>query len=315
MIKLLNEIQVGDNFEIYVLIRSMEVRMTRAGKKYQAFVFQDRTATINGNLWDTSDKTIRDFTPGVVVHMVGRKELYQGMPQVNQISLRLATDSEAFQPELYTEKPPMRPTELEEEIQRKLFEIKQASWHRIVRFLLNKYKDVFYTYPAAKSNHHAFETGLAYHTLMMLRLAESIVKLYPELNASLLYAGVILHDLGKVVELAGGSIGTEYTLAGNLLGHIVIVDEEIVKAAVELEIDSSIEEMILLRHMILSHHGQLEWGSPMRPKVIEAEVLHCIDNLDASIQMMSSALQQVSPGESTPRVFGLDNRNFYRPNE
>ena len=98
----------------------------------------------------------------------------------------------------------------------------------------------------------------------MLRLGKAIVKEYPELNASLLYAGIILHDLGKVIELTG-PMTTEYTLAGNLVGHLVLVDEEITQACMALKFDDKEEDIVVLRHMVLAHHGLLEYGSPVRP--------------------------------------------------
>lgn len=112
----------------------------------------------------------------------------------------------------------------------------------------------------------------------MLDLAKAISNLYPSLDKDLLYAGVILHDLGKVIELSG-AISTTYTLEGNLLGHISIMVNEIGKAADELQIDA--EEVLILQHIVLSHHGKAEWGSPKPPLVKEAEILHYIDNLDA----------------------------------
>lgn len=203
---------------------------------------------------------------------------------------------------------------IEEEINNTFFEITNPKWNRIVRYLLNKYHDSFFSFPAAKKNHHAFSGGLAFHTVSMLRLAKAIAKEYDVLNESLLYAGVLLHDLGKVKELSG-PIATKYTLEGNMIGHIVIVDEEIVKACEILQIDYNSEEVILLRHMILSHHGLLEYGSPVRPHIMEAEVLHQIDQLDASIQMMKSSLSHTESGEFSERIFGLDGRNFYKPKE
>jgi len=311
-IKKLAEIQNDENFETYVLIKSMNVRTTRLGKQYQIFTFQDQTSEISGNLWESNERTVKDFLPGTVVYMLGRKELYQGIPQVNQIKLRLASVEEGNDPESYREQPPMKKEALEAELNQFIFEIKNANMQRTVRFLVNKYHNSFLMYPAAKSNHHTFETGLAFHTLTMLKLAKAVADLYTDINVSLLYSGIVLHDLGKVVELTG-TVGTEYTLAGNLLGHIAIIDEDIVKACVELEIDDYEEDILLLRHVVLAHHGLLEFGSPVRPKIIEAEVLHFIDKLDASMQMMSSALKQVSPGEKTPRIFAMDNRNFYKP--
>jgi 3'-5' exoribonuclease len=311
-VKKIKEIGIDEQFETFVLIKSADVRTARNGKQYQAFTFRDDSGEIDGKLWDANEKSIRDFIPGKVVYMRGKKELYQGMPQVNQISLRLATAEEPSDPELYKEQPPVAKKVLVEEINQTIFEITNAHWNRIVRFLMTKYQDKFFEYPAAKSNHHAFETGLAFHTVSMLRLAKSMVSEYPQLNGSLLYAGVILHDLAKVIELTG-PVGTEYTLAGNLVGHIALIDEEITKAALQLKIDDTDEDMILLRHMVLAHHGLLEYGSPVRPKIMEAEMLHHIDNIDATMQMLTTALAQVGPGEYTPRVFGLDNRNFYKP--
>ena len=117
-----------------------------------------------------------------------------------------------------------------------IFKIENPVWQRVVRALYSKYDKEFYSYPAAKTNHHAFETGLAYHTATMVRLAESISQVYPQLNQSLLYAGIMLHDLAKVLELSGPE-NTEYTVRGNLIGHIALIDEEITKVLQELKID------------------------------------------------------------------------------
>jgi Predicted HD-superfamily hydrolase len=221
---------------------------------------------------------------------------------------------EPGEPTLYMERAPMKKEAMEEEINKTLFEITNPNWNRIVRFLLNKYQKEFFDFPAAKRNHHAFASGLAYHTVSMLRLGKAIVGEYPELNSSLLYAGIILHDLGKVLELSG-PMSTEYTLAGNLVGHLVLVDEEIVKACIALKFDENKEDIVVLRHMVLSHHGLLEYGSPVRPRIMEAEILHQIDNLDASMQMMLTSIRQTTPGEYSDRIFGMDNRSFYVPKE
>lgn len=148
----------------------------------------------------------------------------------------------------------------------------------------------------------------------MLRIGKSLIKEYPEINAPLLYAGIILHDLGKVIELTG-PMTTEYTLAGNLVGHLVLVDEEITQACIALKFDDKQEDIVVLRHMVLAHHGLLEYGSPVRPRIMEAEILHQIDNIDASMQMMLSSIRLTEPGEYTERIFGMDNRSFYVPKD
>lgn len=312
MMKRLRDIAVDEVFEMFVLVKQADVRIAKNEKKFIAFTFQDKSGTIDGKFWDASEEEIERFTSGKVVLLNGKRETYQGKPQVKIIRLRLANESEPTDPSLYMESSPEKTEEMMEEINATLFTIENANWQRIVRYLFNKYNKEFFAYPAAKTNHHAFSGGLAYHTISMLRIGKHLCSQYSVLNPSLLYAGILLHDLGKVIELSG-PIATEYTLAGNLLGHIVLVDEEITKACEVLKIDNQCEDVVVLKHMILSHHGLMEYGSPVRPQIMEAEVLHQIDNIDASIQMMTGALKQIQPGEFTERIFGLDNRRFYLP--
>lgn len=310
--KKLRALNLDETFELFVLIKAADVRVAKNGKKFIAFTFQDTSGTIEGKYWDASDEEIGRFIAGKVVLLNGKRETYQGRPQVKIFHLRLAQPEEPHDPASFMERAPMKKEEMMEEINQTLFDIHQAHWQRIVRYILNQHQQAFYDYPAAKRHHHAFSGGLAYHTLSMLRIAKTICAIYPEVNASLLYSGVLLHDIGKVLELSG-AISTEYTLAGNLLGHITLVEEEITKACQALKIDDQAEDVLVLKHLVLAHHGLLEYGSPVRPKIMEAEILHQIDNLDASMQMMLTALRQVNPGEYTERIFGLDNRNFYLP--
>src|SRR5699024_11324730 len=130
---------------------------------------------------------------------------------------------------------------------------------RIVRAIVKKYEEPLLLYPAAAKNHHEYVSGLAHQIVSMLAIARELVKLYPELNKDLLYAGIILHDLGKVKELSG-LVTTSYTLQGKLIGHIPLMVEEIGQIANELNIEG--EEVIILQHLVLSHHGKAEWGSP-----------------------------------------------------
>lgn len=310
----LRELAVDDTFELFVLIKNADVRLAKNGKKFIAFTFQDTSGMIDGKYWDASEEEIQRYTAGRVVLLNGKREVYQGNPQVKILHMRLARPEEPSDPTLYMERAPLKREEMTEEINQTIFEITNAHWNRIVRYLMNKYQKEFFEFPAAKKNHHAFAGGLAYHTVSMLRLGKAICREYNELNASLLYAGIILHDLGKVTELSG-AMTTEYTLAGNLIGHLVMVDEEITKACLALKIDDQEEDVVILRHMVLSHHGLLEYGSPVRPRIMEAEVLHQIDNMDASIQMMLGSIRLTEPGNYTDRIFGMDNRSFYVPKD
>lgn len=300
-------------FEGFYLIKKAEVRKTRAGKDFIAFTFQDDTGEISGNMWDAQTYNVEEFVAGKIVHMKGRREVYNGTPQVNQITLRNIKDGEPNDPRDFKEKPPINVDNVREYMEQMLFKIENATWQHVVRALYRKYNKEFFTYPAAKTNHHAFESGLAYHTATMVRLADSIGDIYPELNKSLMFAGIMLHDLAKVIELSGPD-NTEYTIRGNLIGHISLIDEELTKILAELNIDDTKEEVTVLRHVILSHHGQLEYGSPVRPRIMEAEIIHMIDNIDANMMMMTTALNRVNEGEMTNRIFAMDNRSFYKPN-
>lgn len=308
----INQMKKDELFEGFYLIKKAELRKTRAGKDFLAMTFQDDSGEISGNLWDAQSHNVETFTAGKVVHMEGRREVYNNTPQVNQIKLRLPEDGEPNDPADFKEKPPVNVADVKEYLEQMVFKIENATWQRIVRALYRKYHQEFFTYPAAKTNHHAFESGLAYHTATMVRLADGIGDIYPELNKSLLFAGIMLHDLAKVIELSGPD-NTEYTVRGNLIGHIALIDEEITKVITELNIDDTREEVTVLRHVVLSHHGLLEYGSPVRPKIMEAEIIHMIDNIDAEMMMMTTALSRIGEGEMTARLFALDNRSFYKP--
>ncbi|MET3559027.1 3'-5' exoribonuclease [Streptococcus rupicaprae] len=309
----INQMKKDEPFEGFYLIKTAELRQTRAGKDYLAFTFQDETGTIEGKLWDAQPYNVAEFTAGKVVFMRGMREVYNNTPQVNQISLRLPKAGEPTDPGEFKEKPPVDISNTKDYLQQMIFRIENATWQRLVRSLYAKYEREFYSYPAAKTNHHAFYAGLSYHTATMVRLADAIGDIYPQLNKSLLFAGIMLHDLAKVIELSGPD-DTSYTVRGNLIGHIALIDEEITKALIELGIDDTKEEVTVLRHVILSHHGLLEYGSPVRPQIMEAEILHMIDNIDAEMMMMITALDKIAPGEMTNRLFAMDHRSFYKPN-
>lgn len=312
--KQLLDYAVDDAVDLYVLLKSADVRTAKNGKPYIAMVFEDRSGEISGKYWDASPSDIENFVAGRVVHLQGRREKYQTHPQIKIFHLQVAPSETGLTAGDFIERAPMTREAMEDYINQTIFEIEQPTWQRLVRKLLTQYRDQFFTYPAAKSNHHAFQGGLAFHTISILKLAHHVVDQYPDLNRSLLYAGAILHDLGKTIELSGPK-ATTYTLAGNLVGHIVLLDGELVRACDPLKLDPQAEDVLLLRHMVLSHHGLLEYGSPVRPALREAEVLHQLDELDASIMMLDTVVDHTAPGEFSERVFALDGRRFYRPTQ
>lgn len=307
----INHYGIGDSIDTYMYIKSSTKALASNGKPFLTLILSDKTGEIEAKLWDVSEENEKTFSGERTVKVQGDIQNYRGRHQLKIRNIRVTTEADGITPADLIQTAPISQEEMMDKITQFIFEMRNPNIQRITRHLLKKYQKDFLTFPAATKNHHEFYSGLAYHVVSMLDLASAIVKLYPKLDKDLLYAGVILHDLGKVFELSG-PVSTVYTAEGNLLGHITIMVNEIGKAADELSIKA--EEIMILQHLVLAHHGKAEWGSPKPPMVKEAEVLHYIDNLDAKINMMDRALEKVKPGEFTERVFALENRSFYKPN-
>ncbi|MCP8968203.1 3'-5' exoribonuclease YhaM [Ectobacillus ponti] len=308
--KKIMQYEVGEQVEVYLLIKSASRGTASNGKPFLTLMLQDQSGEIEAKLWDVSKEDEGNYIAEKIVRVVGDILNYKGRIQLRIKQIRLAQAHEVPDIAEFVEKAPVPKEAMMEKVTQYIFEMRNPNIQRITRHLLKKHQTAFYEYPAATKNHHEFASGLAYHVVSMLDLAKAIAGLYPSLDQDLLYAGVILHDLGKVIELSG-PISTSYTVEGNLLGHISIMVSEISKAAEELDIHG--EEVVVLQHIVLSHHGKLEWGSPKPPMIREAEVLHHIDNLDAKMNMLDRVLSRTKPGEYTDRVFALDNRMFYKP--
>lgn len=310
MAKELLQHDVGEQVDLFLLIKSATKGIASNGKPFLTLILQDRSGDIEAKLWDTSDEQVKIYQPETIIRVAGEVHNYRGRMQLKIRQVRPASPQDGIRVSDLLETAPIGKDEISSKVTQYIFEMKNPNIQRVTRHLLKKYLDRFLEYPAATKNHHEFVSGLGYHVVSMLDLARSISELYPSLDRDLLYSGIILHDLGKVIELSG-PVSASYTVEGNLLGHITIIVNEIAKAAEELGIHG--EEIVVLQHLVLSHHGKLEWGSPKQPMIKEAEILHLIDNLDAKMNMLDRAMKRVKPGEFSERIFALDNRSFYKP--
>lgn len=300
----------SDSVENFFLIHRATQGVTAQGKDYMTLYLQDKSGDIEAKLWTVTKDDMKILKPEIIVWVKGDVINYRGRKQMKVNQFRLATAEDGVKTQDFVDGAPLSPNEIQDELSHFILEIENAHLQRITRHLLKKYQDKFFTYPAASSHHHNFAGGLSYHVLTMLKIAKSLCDIYPLLNRSLLYSAIILHDIGKVRELSG-PVATTYTVEGNLLGHISIASDEVAETAKELGIDS--EEVMLLRHMILAHHGKMEFGSPKLPHLKEAEILFFIDNIDAKMNMFDKAFKKTEKGQFTERIFGMDNRQFYNP--
>ena len=292
--------------DVAIVVNVTEGKSSK-GSKYLSITLQDSTGTIEAKKWEVSPSDEATLALKKVVCVEGYPLIYNG----SQLQFKI---SDVEPVSSYNEEDLILTSPVDRKILMERFmdyvdSIQDQSIKTIVsEIVLNKYNKLL-LHPAAKTNHHEYAGGLLHHEVSMLDLAKQISSLYPSINKDLLYGGIILHDLGKIIELSG-PIATEYTLKGKLLGHISIIQTDIVEIAKKHNIDE--ETVTLLQHMILSHHGKLEYGSPVLPLILEAEVMYLIDNMDSKIVMINKALKDVEIGGNSTRVMGLDGRSFYK---
>ena len=226
--------------------------------------------------------------------------------------LRMATEADGVDLSLLVPCAPEKPDVYREEIECTIDAFASEDLKKIVREMLRLAGPDLTWFPAAQRLHHAERTGLLHHTCSMLNTAEHIIEAYPFLHGDLLRAGVILHDLSKISEMKSDNLGnvTDYTREGLLIGHLVRGVARLAEAAKNVGVTGEI--VVLLEHMIISHHGIPEYGSPKPPMFPEAEVLNWIDTLDARMNEMEGIMARTPAGAFSEKIWSLD-RRLYHP--
>ena len=304
----LAEVIKGQVFDGYLLVRSATQRTASTGSKYLDMTLCDASGDVNAKLWDGYTAPPE---AGKVIRLRGMMQEYNGRAQLRVDKMRAITDQDVFDVSLLAPCAPRPANEMLDYILNRVDAMQDKELKALVLKRLEETGEKINYYPAAKNLHHAERSGLLHHTSTMLQAATAICEIYPTLDADLLAAGVILHDLCKIDEMAADELGivSDYTREGMLLGHLVMGVSELDRCGRELHVRS--ELLMMLEHMILSHHDLPEYGSPKPPMFPEAEVLHALDNLDARIFEMNHALESAAPGGFTERIWSLD-RKLYR---
>ena len=307
----LNAMMRGQMFEGFLLVKSAEQRTSSNGGKYLDMTLTDRTGEVNAKMWDAATAAPKALS---VIKVRGMMQEYNNRAQLRVDKLRIPDARDQVDMNLLIPCAPEPADVMKEELYARARAIEQDKLRDLVLARLDAAGERLDYYPAAQKLHHAERSGLLHHTSTMLRAAGAICRIYPTLDADLLAAGVILHDLCKITEMSANEVGlaSEYTLEGQLLGHLVQGVAEIKRSGEEIGVDK--ELLIMLEHMILSHHDLPEYGSPKRPMFPEAEVLHTLDLLDARMFEMNHALQAIQPGTFTDRIWSLE-RKLYRRKE
>lgn len=311
--KKINELVSSNNEDVELILRLSDVvvKKTTSGDDYASMLGFDGKDKIEAKIWNYTDNLKQVLVNGEVYKVVARTKQYQNRTQLNIIGLEKIEDSNADLTAFY-EKAKLSSEELSKIINEYFMKITNKTLKSIVSIILKKHFNDFFNYPAAVSMHHNYFSGLAYHTYSMLKLSDAYLELYPFINRDLVYAGIILHDIGKIIELSGPK-GTEYTKQGKLLGHISLGANEIYSASMKIGEENS-EEVINLLHIILSHHGQLEYGSPKEPMTAEAALIHFLDYNDSRLAALEPEIEKAEKGEFTQPITPFDRRCFYVPN-
>ena len=286
----INEIKQDDQVRGQYLVKVKRMASTKKGDPFLVITLSDRTGEIEAKVWERVEEFTPLFKEGDVLEVQGHASSYRNQLQITLSTLRTVT--EMYDPSVFLEVTQKDITKMAGSLREVLKAIKHSRIRALVESFLadRQFMGLFKQAPAAKNFHHSYIGGLLEHTLSVCEMTRMVLSHYPELDADLLLAGAFLHDIGKVKELRWDGL-IDYTDEGRLIGHLTLgvtmIDERLASVG-----DFPEEIGLRLKHLILSHHGEYEFGSPKRPKFLEAFALHLIDDLDAKINGLGRFMEK-----------------------
>jgi 3'-5' exoribonuclease len=287
-----SQITDGQAIEDPFLVKNMNRAETRTGKPYLMLTLADRSGEIEARLWENVETFVAACEPGSLVQICGQAQAYRGMLQI-KIESVLPVNKNAVDMGLFLQGSKRNIEKMGKDIKALAKTVTEPFCRKLLLKIFNdsSFSAEFQQAPAAKSMHHAYPGGLLEHTLTVTQLAEMLADFYPALDRDLLVTGALLHDIGKTKELTSESHIIDYTDRGRLVGHLVI-GAEMIHDAISTIADFPADLAARLTHLILSHHGRYEFGSPALPMISEAFVLHFLDDLDAKLNFMDRLEEQ-----------------------
>ncbi|MEK6221213.1 MAG: HD domain-containing protein [Chloroflexota bacterium] len=308
----ISQLQEGDRFMGYYVLQNKHLETFRdpARGNFLSLALSDNSGKLTGRVWENAEDINPEILVGDVVKLDAEIELYHDQKQIRILQIRAAKPAEYDIRDMLPSSK-QNPDKMLSQIKDAISLVKNPNLSKLISFFFDdeNFLRLFSQAPAAKQIHHAYLHGLMEHTLELVALAKTVIELYPGIDYDLLLTGALLHDMGKIEEY-GWDVNIDYSDKGRLLGHIIIADEMLSNALQSLP-DFSEDLEIRLRHMLLSHHGRYEWGSPRRPKTIEAIALHQIENLSAQINRFQTLLEKPSSHENWTDYDRLLRRQLY----
>ncbi len=313
---LVNTLQVEEELVDFFMVKTIGIKVGSNRKNYLDVTLGDCTGEINGKKWDVSDEelpTLNKIKEGDIVKVKALVNEWNGIKQLRIARIRKAVPSDDIHMPDFVKAAPEDPAEMFSYVLGRANAIKDEGLRKVAVSALEDNRDRLLYYPGAMRNHHAELAGLLYHIRRMLTMGLKACQVYTSLDKDWVVCGVIMHDMEKLNELVSNELGISsgYSVKGNMLGHLVMGAIELKERAEKAGLSE--EKTVMLQHMIISHHYEPEFGSPIKPLFPEAELLHYLDMLDAKMFDFESALENAEPGTFTERVRTLDGRMLYSP--
>ena len=312
--KKIADMRSGDEVEGFYILKGAYPKTTAAGKPFLSTSLSDASGVIDAKVWDYTGP-IGAADEGKIIKLRGTVSEYRGSRQIVIDRIRLRTPADPVDLGGLVSVAPIDTDAYLQTIHTLVDSMHDADYQALCRAMLKRHLTELARIPAAKSVHHSFLHGLLMHTVDMLTLADFLAGQYRAvIDRDLLLAGTLLHDFAKAREFAFSELGlvTNYSTDGQLLGHLVMGAQEVADTARELGLPD--DKSTLLQHMILSHHGEPEFGAAVRPLFAEAELLSHIDVIDSRMEIYREVLNDLSVGEFSDRIFALE-RRVYKPHE
>ncbi len=308
--QLLAELQAGDEAEGFYVLKAVTPKVANNGKPFLNVTLMDQSGTMDAKVWDYTGP-IGQSDEGKIAKIRGTVSTFRNSLQMTVERIRLKEDRDVVDISKLVPVAPIDADAMFGEVEQLLQSIEDPDYRAICLALMERHKVAFQNIPAAKSVHHGFLQGLLMHTGNMLRLADFLAGLYSEIvDRSLLLAGTFAHDLQKEYEFSFSHLGlvNSYSLEGQLLGHLVMGAQEIGEIAAELNTPE--EKRVLLQHLVLSHHGEPEFGAAVVPMCAESELLSYIDRIDSRMEIYREVLSDMPGGQFSNRIFSLDKKIY-----
>lgn len=295
----------------FCLVKSAERKTSSKGDAYLDMTLGDRDGEINAKLWRYSEEVHGVYDINDIVKIRGTISQYNGADQLRIERIRMALPSDGVKIEDFVQSAAYSGEQMYEELLGIATSFEDKDLKLIVTKILEDNRLKLLYWPAAFKLHHAVRGGLLLHTLSIVRLAEGVCAVYPFVDRELLISGAILHDIAKLdeFEVSESGIASGYSVQGNLLGHLAMGAMTVGKYAEQLGIKR--ETAVLIEHMVLSHHGEPEYGAAVRPMFIEAELLSELDLMDSRVYEMREAVSAAKPEDFTAKIWAMDNRKIF----